>query len=58
MKIAVIIAMLVIGCAACAPTPAPALSGPDGHTLYPDASYLYKGDLTRDGGTNCWYRCL
>jgi len=58
MKSALVVAIFVLGCTACARTPAPAVAGSDASYLYPDASYLYKGDITRDGGTNCWYRCL
>ena len=57
MKSALIISIMILGCTGCMRSPPPVVAGPDGFSLYPDASYLYKGDITRDGGTNCWYRC-
>jgi PBP1b-binding outer membrane lipoprotein LpoB len=54
MKITLVIAFLAFACSGCAvqtphfPNDAPANT---------TASYDYKGDITRDGGTDCWYYC-
>jgi hypothetical protein len=49
MKFSFIAAMLVFGCSGCAVSDTVANTS---------ANYDYKGDITRDGGTDCWYYCL
>lgn len=54
MKLALAIALLALGCCSCAvQTP----HGADDTVANTTASYDYKGDITRDGGTDCWYYC-
>jgi hypothetical protein len=55
LKSVLIATVLVLSCSGCAmlgSRPAASSAGT------PDTSYLYKGDLTRDGGTNCFYYCF
>jgi PBP1b-binding outer membrane lipoprotein LpoB len=54
MKFAQAVALLAFGCSGCA---APTPHSPSDTVANTTASYDYKGDITRDGGTNCWYYC-
>jgi hypothetical protein len=56
MKFALVIAVVVLGVSGCAGG-APPL-GPSDTAANTTASYDYKGDITRDGGTPCWYSCF
>ena len=49
MRAALVVAVLVLGCCGCA--------APHAATDAGDTGYLYKGDITRDGGTTCWWYC-
>jgi hypothetical protein len=54
MKFALVAALLAFGCSGCAvETP----HSPNDTVANTTASYDYKGDITRDGGTDCWYYC-
>ncbi|HWY61436.1 MAG TPA: hypothetical protein VNW15_06000 [Rhizomicrobium sp.] len=51
MRSAFIIAVIVLGCSGCAvEAPRPSANG--------YANYDFQGDITADGGTDCWYRCF
>jgi hypothetical protein len=55
LKSVLIAAVLGLSCSGCAMLDShPAASS----AATPDTSYLYKGDLTRDGGTKCFYYCF
>ena len=56
MKFALIAAVMVVGCSGCAAVQ-PTHVGSDA-VANTTASYDYKGDITRDGGTDCWYYCF
>ena len=54
MKPLLIIAVMAFCCSGCA------VEGPHSASdtvANSTASYDYKGDITRDGGTDCWYYC-
>ena len=48
-------AILLLGCSGCAMMNSRPAADRAAAT---DASYMYKGDITRDGGTTCWYYCF
>jgi hypothetical protein len=54
MKLALAIALLAFTCSGCAVETPHSASDTVANTT---ASYDYKGDITRDGGTKCWYYC-
>jgi coenzyme F420-reducing hydrogenase gamma subunit len=54
MKFALIAAMIVFGCSGCAVKTTNFDSDTVANT---SANYDYKGNITRDGGTDCWYYC-
>lgn len=54
MKFALAVALLALGCSGCVVEPSHSPSDTVANTT---ANYDYKGDITRDGGTDCWYYC-
>jgi hypothetical protein len=54
MKFALAVALLSFGCSGC---PVESPHSPYDTEANTIASYDYKGDITRDGGADCWYYC-
>ena len=54
MKFALAVIVLALGCCGCAVETSQFPNDTPANTT---ASYDYKGDITRDGGADCWYYC-
>jgi hypothetical protein len=55
MKFTWAVVVLALGCSGCAAVETP--HSPNDTVANTTANYDYKGDITRDGGTDCWYYC-
>lgn len=54
MKPLLVIAVMAFCCSGCTALAPHSASDTAANTT---ANYDYKGDITRDGGTDCWYYC-
>ena len=55
MKSLLVIAAVALGCSSCTDMAAPHFANDT--VANTTANYDYKGDITRDGGSTCWYYC-
>ena len=55
MKSLLVIAMVAFACSGCTDIAPP--HSPNDTAANTTANYDYKGDITRDGGSDCWYYC-